>query len=122
MKPWHALIGSAILAVSTLAVAGPESCLTVQERSMGKNCGSRSSVAVRMQNSCNRMMVSRLCIQMTNGKANCGMNSNMKPGDTVYNMTCDGTGRYAFDACEKQDYERGRCTLVRDSEINWGNR
>ncbi len=111
-----------VIVCSGLAHADADTCLTVVDRNIGKNCGSRSSHEVRMRNSCHRTIVSKLCLERRDGRPGCGMNSTMKPGDTVYTSVCEGTGKYAFDACDKDDYDRGRCTIVRDGDIRWDRR
>lgn len=66
----------------------------------GTKCGSEDSMHIPVTNSCDEPIYVSICIEETNGRWNCGSDSNLSPGSTNEGFwSCHATGRSKFVAC-----------------------
>ncbi len=82
-----------LLAVPAWA-ENPDDCADLVRLERGKNCGKPESVEMTLSNRCSGPMDLRFCLEMQNGKWNCGLQFDAPPGKTIKWLACEGTGKY----------------------------
>lgn len=78
-------------------------CMTLETR-WGEQCGERDSFQVIATNTCGSAAYIKICVERTNGKWDCGTDSNLPPGGRNTGWyVCHGTGRYKWASCSAGD-------------------
>jgi hypothetical protein len=66
-------------------------CVAIYDQKRGDNCNSSSSFSIRIRNVCAEPIDARFCIERTNGTWDCGMHTNLRPGERTSYYTCNST-------------------------------
>jgi len=69
-------------------------CVSVYDVKRGNNCGSRTSLEMKIKNRCTQNIDMKFCIQRENGTWDCGMWTNTAPNESTSTYTCKSNGIY----------------------------
>ena len=104
------LLLAAVIAALPAASMGADAkhCISL-DTIRGNHCNDPTSMTVKVTNRCDRTVYVKVCLEMPNGKHDCGSDSRLRVGETNYGFwTCKATGRYRWDACTGGHEECGR--------------
>jgi hypothetical protein len=96
------------------------SCLKIEE-TRGTHCGESDSLGVDFTNTCSDTVRVSYCLERSNGKLDCGLDSKLKPG-TKNNgaWTCHGSGKWRMLACDVDEGCRADADVylgIKDSSV-----